>query len=118
MALLAAIVVVANTTLVSVAQQTREIGVRRAMGARRRDVVIETLAEATMVSIGGGVAGVLAAVAVLSVASTAIGIELRLTPAVAAGSLAAASASGMLAGWYPARRAAAIDVIRALRREA
>jgi putative ABC transport system permease protein len=118
MALLAAIVVVANTTLVSVAQQTREIGVRRAVGAMRRDVAIETLAEATMVSIGGGAAGLLVAMAVLSLASRTVGIPLQLTPLVAGASLLAAGASGVVAGWYPARRAATIDVIRALRREA
>lgn len=118
MALLAAIVVVANTTLVSVAQQTREIGVRRAVGATQRDVVIETLAEATMVAIGGGIVGLAVATALLSVASAAVGLPLRLTPFVAASSLLAAAASGVIAGWYPARRAASIDVIRALRREA
>jgi putative ABC transport system permease protein len=55
MALFAAIIVVANTTLVSVTQRTREIGVRRAIGASRRSVVVETLAESIVVALVGGI---------------------------------------------------------------
>jgi len=117
MALLAAIVVVANTTLVSVTQRTREIGVRRAVGAPRRSVVVETLAESTVVALVGGGAGLLASVGVLAVAGAVAGMELRLVWSVAAGSLGAAGLSGLAAGWYPARRAASVDVVDALRLE-
>ena len=117
MALIAAIVVVANTTLVSVTQRTREIGIRRALGARRLNLLVETLAESSAIALAGGVAGLLAASVVLSIASRSVGVPLTLEWPTALGSLAAAAASGMLAGWYPARRAAALDVVAALRQE-
>ena len=117
MALIAAIVVVTNTTLVSVTQRTREIGIRRALGAGRASILVETLAESSVVALAGGAAGVLAAVGVLAVASRSIGVPLALEWPTALGSLVAAGLSGMAAGWYPARRAAALDVITALRQE-
>lgn len=116
-ALVAAIVVVTNTTLVSVTQRTQEIGVRRAVGARRSSVMIETLAESSIVALLGGIAGLaLAAIAAWAAGSLA-GLPLVVEWPVALASLAAAGASGVLAGWYPARRAAAIDIIDALRQE-
>jgi putative ABC transport system permease protein len=117
MALLGAIVVVANTTLVSVTQRTREIGIRRALGASRASILVETLAEAGGIALGGGVAGVLLAAAVVAAASGRVGIPLTLEWATLAISLAAATAAGVAAGWYPATRAASLDVITALRQE-
>ena len=117
MALIAAIVVVSNTTLVSVTQRTREIGIRRAMGASRANVLIETLAESSLIALAGGALGLAAAAGVLSLAAGSLGVPLSLEWPTAIGSLAAAGLSGVLAGWYPARRAAALDVINALRQE-
>ena len=117
MALIAAIVVVTNTTLVSVTQRTREIGIRRAIGASRANVLVETVAEAAVTAIAGGVAGLAAAAGVLALASGVLGIPLSLEWPTTMGSLAAAGLSGILAGWYPARHAAAVDVIDALRHE-
>lgn len=117
MALIAAIVVVANTTLVSVTQRTREIGIRRAMGATRANVLVETLAESSVISLAGGLIGLAAGTALLAIASRASGLDLDLRWPTALGSLAAAAAAGAVAGWYPARRAASIDVVTALRAE-
>jgi putative ABC transport system permease protein len=117
MALFAAIIVVANTTLVSVTQRTREIGVRRALGATRTSIVVETLAESAAVAMAGGMAGLLAARAVLSAASAAVRLPLALSWETAIGALVAAALSGIAAGWYPARRAIAMDVVAALRQE-
>jgi putative ABC transport system permease protein len=117
MALVAAIVVVANTTLVSVTQRTREIGIRRALGASRASVLVETLAESGLIAMAGGLAGLAVAVAMLWAASRALGTPLALDWSTALGSLAAAGASGIVAGWFPARRAASLDVIAALRQE-
>lgn len=117
MALLAAIVVVTNTTLVSVTQRTREIGVRRAMGASRRDITIEVLAESSLIALAGGAVGLIGAQALLALASGPLDIDLPVRASTMGWSLAAAAASGIAAGWYPARRAARIDPIVAIRQE-
>ncbi len=117
MALLAAIVVVTNTVLVSVSQRTREIGVRRALGAPRSQILREVLAESMLVSlIGGGLALLVVWLLVDGVAAL-VDLPLRLRPSTVAWSLLASVASGLIAGWYPARRAVHLDVVAALRTE-
>jgi len=117
MSLLAALVVVTNTTLVSVAQRTREIGIRRAVGARRANIGAEVLAESIIVSGVGAFAG-LAVIAVLAaLASAVLGIPLSLAPATIARSLFMAIAAGLLSGAWPARQAARADVLASLRAE-
>jgi putative ABC transport system permease protein len=117
MALLAAIVVVTNTTLVSVTQRTREIGVRRALGATRRQVIREVLAESGLVSVFGGACGLLAVALLIEAAAGPLGLPLRVSPRTVAIALGHAGLAGVLAGLYPAHRAARIDVIAALRSE-
>lgn len=117
MALIAAIVVVTNTTLVSVTQRTREIGVRRALGASRGSIVAETLAEAGIIALAGGALGLGAASLIIKAASVPLGLPLSIGWPVALGSLAAAGLAGVAAGWYPARRAVEADVITALRQD-
>jgi putative ABC transport system permease protein len=117
MALLAAVVVVTNTTLVSVAQRTRDIGVRRALGATRAAVVLETLAESAIIALAGGALGLAGAWAVVTIAAGVSGVPLAVSAATAFASLASAAASGIVAGWYPARRAASIDIIAAIRQD-
>ena len=117
MALLGAIVVVANTTLVSVTQRTREIGVRRALGATRASILVETLAESLGIALVGGAAGVVIAAGVLAAASPRLDVPLVLEWPTLAASFLAAAAAGIGAGWYPARRAASLEVITALRHE-
>ncbi len=116
-ALVAAIVVVTNTTLVSVTQRTREIGIRRALGATRRDITIETLAESTLVALVGGALGLTLAAGLVRLASGPIGLPLALNLGVSLASLAAAGGAGLVAGWYPARRATRLDVVDAMRQE-
>ena len=117
MALLASIVVVTNTTLVSVTQRTREIGVRRALGATRRQIVREVVLESTLVAMVGGGAGLLAVLALASAVQAAATVPLALTPATALWSFGSAALAGVLAGLYPARRASRIDIIAAVRAE-
>jgi putative ABC transport system permease protein len=117
MALIAAIVVVTNTSLVSVTQRTHEIGIRRALGAPRSAIVAETVAESAIVGLLGGALGLLVGAGALSAASGIGGLSLSLGAGTALFSLAAAVISGMAAGWFPARRAASIDVVAALRQE-
>ncbi|UCF38298.1 MAG: ABC transporter permease [Acidobacteriota bacterium] len=116
-ALLAAIVVITNTSLVSVTQRTREIGIRRAIGAARSRIMAEVLTESILVALMGGAVGVLAAQALLSAGEALLGFALPLRLTTIGWSLFAAASSGLLAGLYPARRAARIEVINALRVE-
>ena len=115
MALLAAIVVVTNTILVSVTERTREIGVRRAIGAPRRQILREVLAESTLLAVAGGAVGLGLVALLVRLVVRATGFDVDLRTSTMLWSLFAAAASGMLAGWYPARRATRIDVVSAIR---
>ena len=76
MALLAAIVVVTNTVLVSVTTRTREIGVRRALGASRQQIMQEVLSEAVVVAVAGGAVGVVCAAGLVRLLATALGVPI------------------------------------------
>jgi putative ABC transport system permease protein len=106
---------VMNIMLVSVTERTREIGIRKAIGARRSDILAQFLTEAVMVSLLGGLAGVL--VGLVASQFRIAGIE----PAIALYSVllafGAAILSGLFFGTYPASRAAALRPIEALRFE-
>ena len=117
MALLAAIVVVTNTTLVSVTQRTRELGVRRAIGATRRRVTAEVLAESSLIAVAGGLVGLAVALGLVETATAVLAIDASIELRTIAWSVGASAASGLAAGWYPARRAGRIDVMAAIRQE-
>jgi putative ABC transport system permease protein len=117
MALLAAIVVVTNTTLVSVTQRTREIGVRRALGARRWQIMGEVVAESTLIALVGGAVGTGLTAAAIGILSRWLSIDVVVHASTLGWAMLASGASGMLAGYYPARRATRIDVIAAVRAE-
>ena len=106
-----------NITLLSVTERTREIGLRLAVGARARDVMRQFLIEATAISLAGGVAGIVVGV----IASLTIPRTLHWATVVSPGAVliafGVAAAVGVFFGWYPARRAAALDPITALRYE-
>ncbi len=115
MSLLAAFVVVTNTTLVSVAQRTREIGIRRAIGARKANIGAEVLAESLIVSFLGAVAGLAGVALLAALAASILDLPLALAPATLARSLAMATVAGLLSGALPAVRAVRADVLTSLR---
>ena len=117
MALLAAIVVVTNTVRVSVTTRTREIGIRRALGAGRTQIMQEVLAEAVVVALVGGAGGASIAWGLVALLSSALGVPIGVGLPTLVTALTAAGVSGIVAGWYPARRATRLDVITALRAE-
>ena len=110
-----------NIMLVSVTERTREIGVRKAMGARRRDVMLQFLMEATVLSLGGGIIGLLSGIGVsrLIDRSGVLGGDFTtlLSADVAVLALVVSAAIGLFFGIYPAMRAARLHPIEALRYE-
>jgi putative ABC transport system permease protein len=106
---------VMNIMLVSVTERTREIGIRKAVGARRSDVLAQFLAEAVLVSLLGGVTGVV--VGVIGSQFTIAGVHPAIAPYSIFLSFGAAVAAGLFFGTYPASRAAAMRPIDALRFE-
>ncbi len=104
-----------NIMLVSVTERTREIGIRRALGARRADVLAQFLVEAIVLSGLGGVLGALLGMGVAWGVGRVTGWATPVTAASVGVAMAFSAAVGVFFGWYPARRAAALDPIEALR---
>jgi macrolide transport system ATP-binding/permease protein len=106
-----------NILLVSVTERTREIGLRMAIGARRLHVLLQFLAEAVFLSVSGGIAGILMGVAFSAGISRLIGWPAPISPMAIGGGFLFAAAVGIFFGYYPARKAAHLDPIAALRYE-
>jgi putative ABC transport system permease protein len=106
-----------NIMLVSVTERTREIGLRMAVGARTRDILRQFLAEAVGLSIVGGAVGVLLGLGVSRGLTQGLGWPTEITPSAIVIAFAFAAAVGVFFGYYPARKAANLDPIDALRYE-
>ncbi len=111
-----------NIMLVSVTERTKEIGLRKAIGATRKEVLRQFLVEAVFLTVAGGILGMLIGIA-LSVLIAAVlthiidGWELIIPPEGIIASVAVSTVVGIAFGWYPAKRAAKLDPIEALRYE-
>jgi putative ABC transport system permease protein len=106
-----------NIMLLSVTERTREIGIRRAVGARAGDVLRQFLTEAITLSVIGGVAGILLGAAASASIAQMLQWSTSVSPASVALSFAVAAAVGVFFGYYPARQASRLDPIESLRYE-
>ena len=106
-----------NIMLVSVTERTREIGLRMAVGARTRDILRQFLTEAVALSVMGGAVGILLGVGVSLALTQSLGWPTQITGASILLAFAFAASVGVFFGYYPARKAAALDPIDALRYE-
>jgi putative ABC transport system permease protein len=110
-------IVVMNIMLVSVTERTKEIGIRKAIGARRKDILTQFLIEAVTVTAIGGAIGVGTGFGLAYVISALIGFPLLISVASAVLGVGVSSVVGIISGLWPAWRAAKLDPIEALRAE-
>ena len=109
---------IANIMLVSVRERTREIGVRRAVGAKRRHVLAQFLLEAVVISLLGGIIGLVLGVALVAIGRLLVpGLPLHLNADIVVVAVGFSAVVGVLSGVVPAQRAANLDPVEALRYE-
>jgi len=106
-----------NIMLVSVTERTREIGLRMALGARGRDVLVQFLVEALTLSVAGGAVGVALGFISSRIVTQALEWQTVVSPGAVALAFGTALVTGVFFGFYPARRASQLDPIDALRFE-
>ena len=103
-----------NIMLVSVTERTREIGIRKAIGAKRRNILLQFLIESVVISGMGGLLGLLLGYALMHVLETYMGMTLAASPAVAQLAIGFSMAVGVIFGLYPANKASKLKPIEAL----
>ena len=110
-------IVIMNIMLVSVSERTKEIGIRKSIGARRSDIVKQFLAESTMLSLCGGAIGITIAFLLAKLVAVLTPVPTALPLMAVSFALAVSATVGLISGVYPAWRAARLDPIEALRAE-
>jgi putative ABC transport system permease protein len=110
-------VVIMNVMLASVTERTREVGIRKSLGARRRDILLQFLVEASVMSAMGGAIGIIAAYALTLLARATTSIPMSVPLLAVLGSLVLSTGVGLFFGIYPANKAAKLNPIEALRHE-
>jgi putative ABC transport system permease protein len=110
-------IVIMNIMLVSVTERTREIGIRKALGARREDVLLQFLIESVILALLGGAIGVIGGIVVAKGITAIIGMPSSIKLWAVAAGLTVSATVGVFFGVYPARKAARLDPIVALRFE-
>ena len=106
-----------NIMLVSVTERTREIGIRKALGARTRDVMVQFLTESAILSACGGLIGVILGVSLVAAGGAALGMKVVIRPLIVIIAVGFSAVVGIFFGLYPASKAAKSDPIDALRYE-
>jgi putative ABC transport system permease protein len=110
-------IVIMNIMLVSVTERTREIGLRKSVGARHADVMMQVLIEAVVLAVMGGAMGVGLGALVTMALGRIFELSLHITMGYVILALAVSSIVGVVSGWYPASKAARLDPVEALRAE-
>ena len=110
-------IVIMNIMLVSVTERTREIGIRKSLGARQGDILLQFLTESVILSMAGGLVGLALGAAAAMILSAVFGTTLKVTLPYVLLAIFVSSTVGIVSGWYPARRAARMDPVAALRAE-
>jgi putative ABC transport system permease protein len=108
-------IVIMNIMLASVTERTREIGLRRSLGARKKHIILQFVTESAVLAATGGMIGIGLAYVVVAAARSATSIPMRTSMAAVILSLSVSTAVGLFFGIYPAMRAAKLDPIEALR---
>jgi putative ABC transport system permease protein len=106
-----------NIMLVSVTERTREIGIRLSIGARPSDILTQFLAESLVLSVIGGIIGIVVAIGISLLLANFTGLTIVVNPAIVLLAFSVSAAVGIFFGFYPARKAAALNPIDALRYE-
>ena len=106
-----------NIMLVTVTERTREIGLRKALGAKKKVIIAQFLIEAVMLTVIGGVIGMMAGIGASVIITRLINVPFTISPVSMALSAGVSGVIGILFGWYPARKAANLQPIEALRYE-
>ena len=110
-------IVIMNIMLASVTERTREIGIRRSLGARKKHILLQFMMESAVLAATGGIIGVLLAYGIVELLGTVTSIPLKMPMDAVVISLCVSTAVGLFFGIYPATRAAKLDPIEALRAE-
>ena len=110
-------IVLMNVMLVSVTERTREIGVRKALGARRSNIVWQFIVESTTLSLVGGIIGIILGFAIAAIISLVSPLPYLIAPWSVAAGLIVTFCIGLIFGTYPANRAARLDPVEALHYE-
>ena len=115
--LVVSLIMISIITYTSVLERTKEIGLRMAIGAKSRDILMQFLFESAILSLAGGIIGIVLGLVVSYVASDMLDWPFVVSSMAVVLSFVVCAATGIFFGWYPAKKAASLDPIVALRYE-